>query len=228
MGPGLRQTILIDADDTLWENNTYFIEAMVRFLDHMESLGQPRQVVERTVRERERARTKVGGYGSINFAASLVEAFEALVGPIPRGTAAEFEKLGTDIFNHTIELLPRVKETVATLSQRHHLWIVTKGHQAEQLGKIERSGLKSFFHGHEILREKDPASYADIATRHRFDLATTWMVGNSPKSDIAAAEVAGLRTVYIPHRTLWELEDIPLPKPPDLTLVTFQDLLLHF
>lgn len=228
MHSGLRQTLLIDADDTLWENNSYFIEALVRFLDRMEELGVARQIVERTLREKERARTRIGGYGSLNFAASLEETAAALLGPVAPDLSAEIDGLGRGIYHHAIELLPRVRETVATLSQRHDLWIVTKGHLAEQLGKVERSGLRPYFRGVEVMREKDPASYADIVDRHGFDRARTWMVGNSPKSDIVASAGAGLRTVYVPHRTLWELEEASMTEPPTLTLVTFQDLLLHF
>lgn len=228
MTPGLRQTLLVDADDTLWENNSYFIEALVRFLDRMEGLGQPRQIVERTLRERERARTRIGGYGSLNFAASLEETAEILLGTVSPELSAEIDGLGREIYHHAIELLPRVKETAATLAGRHDLWIVTKGHLAEQLGKVERSGLRPYFKGVEVMREKDPDSYAEIIDRHGFDLARTWMIGNSPKSDIVASAAAGLQTVYVPHRTLWELEEASMTRPPTLTLVTFQDLLLHF
>ena len=34
----------------------------------------------------------------------------------------------------------------------------------------------------------------------------TWMIGNSPKSDINPALEAGLHAVFVPHNNTWELE----------------------
>ena len=36
--------------------------------------------------------------------------------------------------------------------------------------------------------------------------ARTWMIGNSPKSDINPALEAGLNAVFVPHANTWVLE----------------------
>ena len=38
------------------------------------------------------------------------------------------------------------------------------------------------------------------------DPERTWMVGNSPKSDVNPALAAGLNAVFIPHAHTWVLE----------------------
>ena len=63
-----------------------------------------------------------------------------------------------------------------------------------------------------------------------FDPDRTWMIGNSPKSDINPALAAGMRAVWVPHERTWglELEDV---KEIDgrLTVVSkFSDLVQLF
>jgi putative hydrolase of the HAD superfamily len=56
------------------------------------------------------------------------------------------------------------------------------------------------------------------------------MIGNSPRSDINAAKVAGLRTVFIPYHTTWqhELEEISPNGSETLMLENFGQLADHF
>jgi putative hydrolase of the HAD superfamily len=222
------QALLCDADDTLWENNVYFLDALVAFLDLAEAAGAVRLAAEKTLREVEAARTKSHGYGSRNFAASLVESWRRLFGAPPAAIVARLEALGEIIFTHPIEVLPGVGETLAELGKRHALYVVTKGDPDEQRSKIERSGLAAHFRGAEILREKDEAGYRELVAKHGLDPATTWMIGNSPKSDMNPAIQAGLRTVFVPHRTIWEFEKAELIRPPDLVCARFDELLTAF
>lgn len=223
-----RQILLCDADDTLWENNGYFLDALVSFLDLVEENGIERLDAEKKLREVEAVRTKSAGYGSLNYAISLCETWELLLGPIPAAMRERIEGLGRGIFDHPIELLPGVRETIAQLSSRHELWIVTKGHYEEQLSKIQRCGIAPAFAGFEILPEKSPETFREMVDRHAFDPRRTWMIGNSPRSDMNPAMAVGLKTVHVPHRTIWEFEHAELQRPPDLALKGFAELLRHF
>jgi putative hydrolase of the HAD superfamily len=222
------QTLLCDADDTLWENNGYFLDVLVRFLDLVEARGIPRLEAERKLRDVEAVRTRSAGYGSLNYAISLCETYELLLGAIPAAVEEEIQALGRAIYEHPIELLPGVRETVTELSRSHRLWIVTKGHYEEQLSKIQRCGIAFAFQGFEILPEKSATTFRDLVERHGFDRTSSWMIGNSPRSDMNTASAVGLKTVYVPHRTIWEFEREELKRPPDLTLAAFPEMLAHF
>src|SRR5687767_3992791 len=100
MGRLAGQILLCDADDTLWENNGYFLEVLVRFLDLVEARGIPRLDAEKKLREVEAVRTKSAGYGSLNYAISLCETYELLLGPIPAAVRQEIVKLGRGIYEH--------------------------------------------------------------------------------------------------------------------------------
>jgi putative hydrolase of the HAD superfamily len=125
-----------------------------------------------------------------------------------------------------------VPETLQYLSERHRLVLVTKGAMVEQSGKIERSRLKEYFAAVEIVAEKDPAAYTRIIEKYKLDRTVTWMVGNSPRSDINPALAVGLNAVFVPHGNTWILEHEELnPAPPQQKLLivgAFAELRDHF
>lgn len=226
-------TLLIDADDTLWENNIYFERAIadfITYLDHHQHSGpEIRQVLNRC----ERATIETHGYGMASFERSLVDCFSQLAGVSPtdeqRRQIAGFAQF---IVDHAVELLPGVAETLPLLAARHRLILVTKGNGREQQSKLDRSGIHMHFTAVEIPPEKHPDAYREIITRHALTPATTWMIGNSPRSDINPALAAGLHAVYVHHPNTWVLEDDELarPVPPQqlLKLDHFAALVEHF
>jgi putative hydrolase of the HAD superfamily len=222
------QILLVDADDTLWENEACFRRVFAQFLDLMEGRGHRRMTALDELRRVERERCGKHGYGALNFARSMAETVDRLEGSAPSELRTEIDAMVQWILDHPIEPFPLVAETLEYLASRHRLLLVTKGALREQTDKIARSGLSCWFEAVEVLPEKDTGRYTDIVLRHDLDRTVTWMIGNSPKSDINMATAAGLRTVFIPHRTIWELECEPLTRAPDLELTRFHELRHHF
>jgi putative hydrolase of the HAD superfamily len=149
------------------------------------------------------------------------------VGPVEEARFAEF----ADAFSHNrVELIPDVTEVLDELAGRHDLYLVTKGAAEEQQRKIEVSGLAHHFRGVDIVPVKKPETYRRIVAERGFDPARTWMIGNSPKSDIVAARAAGLRAVFVPHPNTWAHEDAELDEddPLILQVSAFGDLVKHF
>ncbi len=89
-----------------------------------------------------------------------------------------------------------VAETLPFLAEKHELTLFTKGEPAEQNRKIDLSGLRPLFAHCEIVKEKNKRAYEELARVRGFDHDRTWMIGNSPKSDINPALEAGLSAVY--------------------------------
>ena len=228
-----RQTLMIDADDTLWENNIYFeraIDAFVALVDHPElAPGQVRTAFDRL----ESARVKVHGYGADAFYRSLVAGYEQLTGTAcTEEHAACIAACVAHVHEGDLALLEGVPEALPRLAERHTLILVTKGDHAEQTAKLLRSGLGHHFHHVEVLREKHSTAYLDLLQRYGCDAATTWMIGNSPRSDINPALEAGMHAVYLPHHSTWVLEQEPVKAPNNgqrlLQLASFRELLQHF
>jgi putative hydrolase of the HAD superfamily len=106
-----------------------------------------------------------------------------------------------------------VATTLRALAGRHRVVLLTKGDGDDQMGKVARSGLRRHLHQVDVVPEKDESAYRDVLRRHGADPARTWMVGNSPKSDILPALAAGLGAVFVPHPATWTLELAALPPP---------------
>lgn len=208
----IRQHLLIDADDTLWENNRYFEEAIEEFIDFLNHSRLTTAEVRAVLDEIELANTRVHGYGARSFTRSLRACYEHLAErQIRDEDLAVVMDFGERILRQQMEVIPGVEETLRGLVGRHDLVLFTKGHPEEQRLKIDRSGLAGYFSRAVIASEKDEGTYRRLVAELGFDPARTWMVGNSPKSDINPALEAGLNAVYVPHERTWRLEHQEVP-----------------
>jgi putative hydrolase of the HAD superfamily len=227
------QTLLIDADDTLWENNIYFERAIAKFISLLNHREYTPEQVREVLNQVERGSIVKHGYGLHSFAHSLVETFEKLsVDPVTPEMHERIHSFAHQIADHPVEVIAGVAETLQYLSGRHHVIMMTKGNFAEQSGKVERSGLKEYFAAIEIVPEKNEANYRSVIAKYALVADSSWMVGNSPKSDINPALAAGLHAVFIPHDNTWILEhdELASAPPPQRLLVVekFGDLRKHF
>jgi putative hydrolase of the HAD superfamily len=227
------QTLLIDADDTLWENNLYFERAITAFISYLDHRVHTAEEVREHLNHVEHATIHTHGYGLHSFRRSLVDCFEQLTdAPITPEKHQRIQSFAQSIADQEMELLPNVAPTLAELATRHRLILVTKGNHEEQTGKLHRSGLAPHFSAVEVLPEKHHEAYLSLSAHHGCEACTTWMIGNSPRSDINPALGAGLNAIFIPHDFTWVLEHEVVHQPPTgqhlLELGTFADLTLHF
>ena len=227
----MRLHLIIDADDTLWENNIYFERAFDEFVDYLAHSSMTAREIREVLDEIEETNAKIHGYGSLNFGRNLRQCYERLAERAVRErdlrTVMGFAER---ILECPMEVIGGVPETLEYLSLRHDLTLFTKGHSEEQKLKLERSGLGAFFRHTAIVREKDTAAYRTLVNQQSFEAGHTWMIGNSPKSDINPALEAGLNAVFIPHAHTWVLEKQDIrPGPGQLVVVErFADLQKHF
>jgi len=227
------QTLLIDADDTLWENNIYFERAIANFISFLNHHEYTPEQVRGVLNDVERECIVTHGYGLHSFAHALGQTFERLsVEPLTPALHETINGFAHAIAEHPMEIIRGVPETLQYLSARHHLIMMTKGAFAEQTGKVERSGLKDYFAAIEIVAEKDAPTYRTIISKYDLPRDATWMVGNSPRSDINPALAAGINAVFVPHGNTWILEhdEVAEPAPPSRLLVVeaFSGLTKHF
>jgi len=233
MPPNGSQTLLIDLDDTLCENNVYFERAIAKFISFLNHQEMTVEEVRLVLNQVERESILTHGYGLHSFAHSLVGCFERLsVEPITDELHRRIWSFAHEIAEHPLELIDGVPETLSALSQRNHLIVMTKGDVTEQSAKIERSGLRELFNAVEIVAEKNKPTYESIIDKYGLDPERSWMIGNSPKSDINPSLAAGLNAVFIPHDQTWVLEHEEVSACPDgqrlLVLKRFRQLAQHF
>ncbi len=227
----MRQNLIIDADDTLWENNIYFEQAFDEFIEYLDHSTLKPDEVRTILDEIELANIKVNGYGARNFARNMCVCYERLAErTVAPGDLDRITLLAEKIIAQPVEVIEGVPETLEYLASRHDLTLFTKGHPEEQKLKIDRSGLSVWFGHTAIVEEKNKESYSLLVAERNLDPDRTWMIGNSPKSDVNPALAAGLNAVFIPHARTWHLEKTDLANGPGRLLVVerFSDLRKHF
>ena len=226
-----RQYLLIDADDTLWENNIYFERAFDEFVEYLDHSTLNAAEVRDVLDEIELANAKIHGYGSLNFGRNLRQCYEHLaqrdVCEEDLNTVMSFAE---QILDCPMQVISGVPETLEYLAARHDLTLFTKGHPEEQKLKIDRWGLGIYFGHTAIVKEKDVAAYRTLVEQRGIDPGRAWMAGNSVKSDINPALEAGLNAVFIPHAHTWTLEhqEVRPGKGRLLMLERFTDLKEQF
>ncbi len=226
-----RQHLIIDADDTLWENNIYFERAFDQFVEFLDHSALSPEEVRGVLDEIELVNNKLHGYGSANFARNMQQCYHRLAErDIQEADLETIMGFAERIIQHPIELIPGVEHTLEYLTRRHELTLFTKGHPDEQLLKLDRSGLRPYFHHAAVVKEKDRDSYSNLVSQREMDANVSWMVGNSPKSDINPALAAGINAVFVPHERTWHLERTDLAQGPGRLLILdrFADLRMHF
>ncbi len=229
----MRPTLVIDADDTLWENNIFYEQCIADFADLMATHGFDREEALHTLETVERERVPVVGYAPEEFARSLVIAYRRLCTVHRRPAEDEMAdavwQIGQRVVEYPIVLLDGVAETLARLSGHCRLLLLTKGDRKAQESKLARSGLRPLFEAVHIVAEKNAGVLRGLLAQYGLQPHETWMIGNSPRSDINPALEAGIGAIYVPHPHTWgfEIEEIAHPERV-IVLECFADLLTFF
>jgi putative hydrolase of the HAD superfamily len=218
-------TVGLDADDTLWHNETIFRLTQARFLDLLRD--QDNAVIEARLAEVEARNLRLYGYGIKGFTLSMLEtAMELCDGEAPPAVVREILAAGREMIAHPVETLPGVDEALAALSERYRLVLITKGDLLDQERKLAASGLGDLFAAVEIVSEKDHGTYERVFARHGTGAEEGLMAGNSMKSDVLPAVAAGAWGVHIPYHVTWahELADAPEGHPRYVSLSSISEL----
>jgi putative hydrolase of the HAD superfamily len=204
-------TIGFDADDTLWQNETFFRLTQDRFRQRLAEFADPAHLAER-LESAERRNIAYYGFGVKGFTLSMIEtAVEVTDGRVPSSVIGELVALGRELLEHPMELLPHARATVTALAGTYRLVLITKGDLLHQERKLAQSGLGDLFDGVEIVSDKTEATYHAAFARHGTGADQAMMVGNSLKSDVIPALHAGCWGVHVPHEHEWAYEAAAAP-----------------
>lgn len=204
-------TIGLDADDTLWQNESFFRLTQDRFTELLRDYTDPHRLHERLLAA-ERRNIGAYGFGVKGFTLSMIEtAIEVTEGRVPAFVISEILGSGRAMLDHPVEILPHAREAIEALADDFRLVLITKGDLLHQERKLAQSGLGDFFDAVEIVSDKTAATYRTVFARHGTGAEQALMAGNSLKSDVIPALEAGGYGVYVPHGLTWALESADEP-----------------
>jgi putative hydrolase of the HAD superfamily len=203
-------TLGVDADDTLWHNETLFRLTQDRFAALLAPYADAADLHARLA-ETEARNLRLYGYGVKGFTLSMIETAMAFAGDAAGPAVREILAAGRELLAHPVEPLPGVEAALAELADRYRLVLITKGDLIDQERKLAASGLGERFVAVEIVSEKTAATYRRVFDRHGSGAARAAMVGNSLRSDVVPALEAGAFAAHIPYAVTWAHE---MAEPP--------------
>lgn len=218
--------VCLDADDTLWHNETFFRLTQRRFAELLAPYAGDVDLEERLAAT-ERRNLATYGYGVKGFTLSMIETALEIGGErLPASVPAEILAAGRAMMHHPVELLEGVREALAALKEQARLVLVTKGDLFHQEAKLAASGVGDFFSGVEIVSEKTAETYARAFARHGAAPDHAVMAGNSMRSDVLPALAAGGWAALVPYDLTWEheLAEAPAAHPRYRELGHLKDL----
>ena len=202
------RVIAFDADDTLWDCQSWFDSVEERCAELLKPWATRKEVSEGLFATEHR-NLSLTGYGTKAFTLSLIEnAVRISHGEISGDDVMRLIDMGKDLLRFPTTPLPEVQETLEALVQRrrYRLVVFTKGELMDQEDKLRRSGLEQYFCRLETVSNKTVTEYRQLCENLDVAPEETLMVGNSFRSDIAPALAAGAWAAYIPYHVVWALE----------------------
>lgn len=200
--------IAFDADDTLWDCQSFFFDVERQYCELLAAYGDEDHISQELFKT-ETANMAELGYGCKAFTLSLVEnAIRVSNGLIAANYLLEIQELGRSLLRLPATPLPEVEDTLKILKtqESYQLVVFTKGELQDQLNKMHRSGLVPLFDDIIVVADKTPAEYRKLCARFGVDISQLMMVGNSFKSDIEPVLQLGGYAVHIPFEYMWAHE----------------------
>lgn len=201
--------LAFDADDTLWDCQSFFARVEDDYCKLLADYGSPAEISD-ALFHTETANMPLLGYGSKAFTISLIEnAVRVSGGRVKGETISQIVMLGKSLLELPATPLAGVRDSLAALSEsgRYQMVVFTKGEILDQENKLRRSGLEHYFDDYVVVADKTAREYRRLCERFGVGINELLMVGNSFKSDIEPVLRLGGYAVHIPSQMMWKHEE---------------------
>lgn len=206
-----RQTLILDLDDTLIHCNKYFRDAVNHFASQLQEWFP--KLTKKEIKEKQLEidikSVEKHGLHSSRFPESLATTYKYFCEINNRATnEEEIERvriIGQEVFQIEVQPFPSMYEVLQELqSEGHQLYLFTGGDEANQNRKIIQLELETYFEDRVFIFEhKNTEALKQVLDSINYDKKSTWMIGNSLKTDIQPAIELGINAVHIPAELEW-------------------------
>lgn len=230
----MKQSLLFDLDDTLIHCNKYFHKVLAQFTEVMSAwygtLGISDADIVHIHSEIDIAGVQQMGFKSTHFPKSFVDTYRHFSSVTGRPASSREEdqlwQLGNSVYTHEVEPYPYMEETLEQLTQEgHELHLYTGGEPSIQQSKIDRLKLQRYFGDRVYVRQhKNTAALEQILSSGAFNRSSTWMIGNSLRTDVIPALQCGIHSVYLQRENEWSYNLAPIDTKPAGAFLTLHTL----
>ncbi|MDO4732732.1 MAG: HAD family hydrolase [Bacillota bacterium] len=194
--------IIFDFDDTLVQSYPIFLRYEALFIQELleMQLGEESEI-RHFMRKKDIALVTEAGYPAKDcFPRSFEETYRHFCRQQGRETDEEKAKalfqLGWSVHQAPMEAVLGAKELLEQLYEKLPLILFSQGEKSSQLERIQRSGFGDYFSHCRVVRLKTQESFLELLDSCSLDASSSWMIGNSLKSDIKPALAVGLNAIH--------------------------------
>lgn len=213
-----KRWVLFDGDNTLWHIEALYNRARQDLVRYVAQFGAAANEIEAFQRLEDKRLFAKLGYSSERFATS----FERTVGRFLTGATPEqlqyARRLALWVHEQPAEIDPDAAEVLSALRGSHNLALITAGERWVQERRLAGFRYTGSFDAVRIVERKTAALFGELAASLGIDVAASWVVGDSLRSDIVPALDAGLNAILIANLNWIEVERDAI-RPKDLRVV---------
>ncbi|MBW7455926.1 HAD family hydrolase [Paenibacillus sepulcri] len=230
----MKQQLLFDLDDTLIHCNRYFYLVIDQFADFMSTwfrgYGIPSETIRSKQTEIDIAGVHAVGFMSEHFPQSFIDTYRYFTEQTGRARSVIEEdqlwKLGRSVYELEVEPYPFMEETLDTLaSNGHELHLYTGGEMLIQQRKIQQMQLQRYFDTRIYVRShKNIDAMEGILSEGGFERSSTWMIGNSLRTDVIPALTSGIHAIHMKSESEWIYNVVGIDVEPKGAFFTLHQL----
>jgi putative hydrolase of the HAD superfamily len=196
--------VILDLDDTLVDTSDVYYMARETFLEQMVSLRFPRIQVLETFERIETKNINQLGIFPERYSQSMAEAYHLLCAKRKIQPLKKMEELigktGRIVIQTVPKPLPGAFPLLRWLNSHYFVVLVSRGDDYYQRKKVKAAGLDPYFHRLFIVQEKTSSTLKKIARSLGRDIGSSWVIGDSIKSDVNPGIKAGARCILYEYR----------------------------
>ena len=186
----------VDADETLWPTAMLYDDAIAQFMAVLQPWTD-NTALSRFVTQHQAA-APIYGYGALPLLRSMVAFAASHAADAPGELYQEAVRLVERIHLDDAAPFPGTATALTTLRETGlRIVLITMGSNAEQVAKIDRSGLKRLVDGVVVVASKDAPTYRGILDGLGVEPEQFVMVGDSTAFDISPPLSLGCNAVLI-------------------------------
>jgi putative hydrolase of the HAD superfamily len=206
----VERAVIFDFDDTLVYTNEIFDAAKSRFYALMRERNLFDKQLPQILNNIDIANVKrAGGLCRSCFPDALRQTYlyycRLKLQPADEKIAAACADLGWQVYKTKPTLVPGAESLLQKLKGHYRLYLMTQGDIDSQKQRMETSGLLAYFHDYKIVKAKNKLHFQQLIKDKNIDKKGSWSVGNSLRSDINPALLAGLNAIHV-QIDCWDYE----------------------
>lgn len=189
--------IIFDGDNTLWNVEELYDNARMEFCIWMTTLGFEYLDVEYHQRTHDAELYKTMGYSKLRFNQSFIDTLLFFYKSPSSEQMHYVNQIAQKVFNTKAKEAEEVKRVFNSLKNTFKLALFTAGEMEIQRKRIDDFSCSSDFDSIKVVCIKDIYEFNTLIYENNIDVLTSWMIGDSIKSDILPAVESKLNAILV-------------------------------